>query len=62
MDKELEKFLEDLANNSPNDSQFDKLKEDNMKEVEEDLIGGKSFKKLKEEVKRGEKWKHLNNT
>jgi hypothetical protein len=55
MDKELEKFLEDLANNSPNDSQFDKLKEDNMKEVEEDLIGGKSFKKLKEEVKRGEK-------
>jgi len=55
MDKELEKFLEDLANNSPNDSQFDKIKEDNMKEVEEDLIGGKSFKKLKEEVKRGEK-------
>ena len=55
MDKELEKFLEDLANNSPNDSQFDKLKEDNMKEGEEDLIGGKSFKKLKEEVKRGEK-------
>jgi len=62
MDKELEKFLEDLANNSPNDSQFDKLKEDNMKEVEEDLIGGKSFKKLKDELKRGEKWKHLNNT
>jgi len=62
MDKELEKFLEDLANNSPNDSQFDKLKEDNMKEVEEDLIGGKSFKKLKDEIKRGEKWKHLSNT
>jgi hypothetical protein len=33
-----------------------------MKEVEEDLVGGKSFKKLKDELKRGEKWKHLNNT
>jgi len=62
MDKELEDFLNELANNTPNDSQFDKLKEDNMKEVEEDLIGGKSFKKLKDEIKRGEKWKHLNNT
>ena len=62
MDKELENFLNELANNTPNDSQFDKLKEDNMKEVEEDLIGGKSFKKLKDEIKRGEKWKHLSNT
>jgi len=62
MDKKLENFLEELANNTPNDSQFDKLKEDNMKEVEEDLIGGKSFKKLKDEIKRGEKWKLLNNT
>jgi len=62
MNKELENFLEELANNTPNDSQFDKLKEDNMKEVEEDLIGGKSFKKLKDEIKRGEKWKHLSNT
>ena len=62
MDKELEDFLNELANNTPNDSQFDKLKEDNMKEVEEDLIGGKSFKKLKDEIKRGEKWKHLSNT
>jgi len=62
MDKELENFLNELANNTPNSDQFDKIKEDNMKEVEEDLIGGKSFKKLKEEVKRGEKWKHLNNT
>ena len=49
------KFLEELADNTPNDSQFDKLEEDNMKEVEEDLIGGKSFKKLKDEIKRGEK-------
>jgi hypothetical protein len=32
-----------------------------MKEVEEDLVGGKTFKKLKDEVNRGEKWKHLNN-
>jgi len=58
----LDKFLEELADNTPNTSQFDKLEEDNMKEVEEDLIGGKSFKKLKDELKRGEKWKHLNNT
>ena len=62
MDKELENFLNELANNTPNSDQFDKIKEDNMKEVEEDLIGGKSFKKLKDELKRGEKWKHLNNT
>jgi hypothetical protein len=25
-------------------------------------VAGKTFKKLKDEVKRGEKWKHLNNT
>jgi len=62
MKENINDFLEELANNTPNDSQFDKLKEDNMKEVEEDLIGGKSFKKLKDEIKRGKKWKHLNNT
>jgi len=62
MKENINDFLEELANNTPNDKQFDKLKEDNMKEVEEDLIGGKSFKKLKDEIKRGEKWKHLNNT
>jgi len=55
MDKELVDFLEDLANNTPNDSQFDKIEENNMKEVEEDLIGGKSLKKLKDEIKKGEK-------
>ncbi len=62
MKENIDSFLEELANNTPNDEQFDKIKEDNMKEVEEDLIGGKSFKKLKDELKRGEKWKHLNNT
>ena len=62
MKENINSFLEELANNTPNDEQFDKIKEDNMKEVEEDLIGGKSFKKLKDEIKRGEKWKHLNNT
>ena len=61
----LDKFFEELADNTPNDKQFNKLEEDNkqfnkleednMKEVEEDLIGGKSFKKLKDELKRGEK-------
>lgn len=62
MKENINDFLEELANNTPNTSQFDKIEEDNMKEVEEDLIGGKSFKKLKDELKRGEKWKHLNNT
>jgi len=55
MKENINSFLEELANNTPNDEQFDKIKEDNMKEVEEDLIGGKSFKKLKDELKRGEK-------
>ena len=40
----LDKFLEELADNTPNTSQFDKIEEDNMKEAEEDLIGGKSLK------------------
>lgn len=62
MKENINDFLEELANNTPNTSQFDKIEEDNMKETEEDLIGGKSFKKLKGELKRGEKWKHLNNT
>ena len=53
MDKELEKFLEELANNSPNADQFNDIDEENIKDVEEDLIGGKSFKKLKDEIKGG---------
>jgi hypothetical protein len=57
MKKNINDFLEDLANNTPNSEQFDKIKikESNMKEVEEDLVGGKSFKKLKDEIKKGEK-------
>ena len=57
MKENINDFLEDLANNTPNSEQFDKIKikESNMKEVEEDLVGGKSFKKLKDELKRGEK-------
>jgi len=62
MKEDRDGFLEDLADNIPNEAQFDKLKESDVKEVEEDLLGGKSFKKLKDQVKRGEKWKHLNNT
>lgn len=50
-----EDFLDELANNTPNSSQFDYIKEKNMKEVEEDLLGGKSFRKLKDEIKRGKK-------
>ena len=57
MKENINDFLEDLANNTPNSEQFDKIKikENNMKEVEEDLVGGKSFKKLKDEIKKGEK-------
>tara|TARA_Y100000004_G_scaffold156996_1_gene182399 strand:- start:47 stop:214 length:168 start_codon:yes stop_codon:yes gene_type:complete len=55
MDKQLVDFLEELADNTPNESQFNKLEEDNMKEVEEDLCGGKSFKTLRDKTKRGEK-------
>ena len=36
-------------------NQFDKLKEAEVQDAEEDLCGGKTFKKLKDEVKRGEK-------
>ena len=57
MKENINDFLEDLANNTPNSEKFDKIKikESNMKEVEEDLVGGKSFKKLKDEIKKGEK-------
>ena len=39
------KFLDDLANNTPNESMFD-----NIKETEEDLVAGKSFKNFKEDL------------
>tara|TARA_B100000287_G_C19960456_1_gene514226 strand:+ start:231 stop:389 length:159 start_codon:yes stop_codon:yes gene_type:complete len=38
-------FLEQLANNTPNESMFD-----DIKEVEEDLVARKDFKKLKEDL------------
>lgn len=56
--KEFEKFLEDLANNTPNKDQFGKnVNEKNLDDFEEDLIGGKSFKTLKNSInkKRGNK-------
>jgi len=44
-----------LANNTPNVDQFDhldeKLKESDVKDVEQDLMGGKSFKALRKEKK-----------
>ena len=57
MKENINSFLDDLANNTPHEGQFDvdKLKESNMKEVEEDLVGGKSLKKFKDEIKKGEK-------
>ena len=44
MDKETDKFFEDLANNTPNESMFD------IDEAEEDLVAGKPFSKLKEDL------------
>jgi hypothetical protein len=44
MKEDRDSFIEDLADNTPNEAQFDKLKESDVKEVEEDLLGGKSFK------------------
>ena len=41
-------FLEELATNTPHVGQFDKIKENNIKEVEEDLVCGKSLKKFKD--------------
>ena len=55
MKENLNDFLEDLANNTPNVDQFDhldeKLKEADVKDVEQDLMGGKSFKALRKEKK-----------
>ena len=55
MKEDRDGFIEQLADNTPNEAQFDKLKEAEVKDAEEDLCGGKTFKKLKDEVKREEK-------
>ena len=54
MKENLNDFLEDLANNTPNAEQFDhidKLKESDVKDVEQDIMGGKSFKAIRKEKK-----------
>ena len=54
MKENINDFLDDLANNTPNAEQFDhidKLKESDVKDVEQDLMGGKSFKVLRKEKK-----------
>ena len=51
MDKETDKFFEDLANNIPNESMFD------IDEAEEDLVAGKPFSKLKEDLATSKKGK-----
>ena len=51
MDKEIDKFLDDIANNTPNERMFD------IKEVEEDLVAGKPFSKLKEDLATSKKEK-----
>ena len=55
MKEDRDSFIENLADNTPNESQFDKIKEAEVHDAEEDLLAGKTFKKLKAEVKKGEK-------
>ena len=55
MKEDRDDFLENLSDNTPNGSQFDKIKEAEVHDAEEDLLAGKTFKKLKDEVKKGEK-------
>ena len=54
MDKEIDKFFDDLANNTPNESMFD------INEVEEDLVAGKPFSKLKEDLATNKREKKKN--
>ena len=54
MKENINEYLDDLANNTPNAEQFDhidKLKESEVKDVEQDLMGGKSFKAIRKEKK-----------
>ena len=51
MDKEIDKFFDDLANNTPNEGMFD------INEVEEDLVAGKPFSKLKKDLATNKKEK-----
>ena len=55
MKEDRNDFIDMLADNTPHEGQFDKLKEAEVQDADEDLCGGKTFKKLKDEVKRGEK-------
>ena len=55
MKEDRNSFLEELADNTPHEGQFDKLKEAEVHDAEEDLLAGKTFKKLKDEVKKGDK-------
>ncbi len=47
-DRELDKFVEDITNNTPHAKQFESVKIDDF---EEDLLGGKSFKTVRKENK-----------
>ena len=55
MDKEIDKFFEDISNNTPNSGMFS-----DIDEVEEDLVAGKPFTKLKEDLATSKKGKKTN--
>ena len=55
MDKEIDKFFEDISNNTPNSGMFS-----DIDEVEEDLVAGKPFSKLKEDLATSKKEKKKN--
>ena len=46
MKEDRDSFIEELADNTPNEGQFDKMKEAEVHDAEEDLLAGKTFKKL----------------
>jgi hypothetical protein len=54
-DKEMQEFIEAIKNNTPNSGQFDKVKFDEVKDFEEDLFGGKSFKEVRNTLKKENK-------
>jgi|TARA_B100001094_G_scaffold305717_1_gene335793 hypothetical protein len=51
MDKEMDKFLNEIADNTPHSEQFEEM--GSVNDFEEDLLGGKSFKSMRKENKKG---------
>ena len=46
----MDKFLNEIADNTPHSEQFEEM---SVNDFEEDLLGGKSFKSVRKENKKG---------